>query len=282
VAEEEFEECTRNGILHYSNLIENILEFGRNDIAAVRKPNSAELLTTLLHGPPGSGKTALAATLALESQFPYIKLLTPKDMIGMNDAMKIQQIDKVFRDADKVRISVSLRINSIYLYVIQSTLSVVVVDDIEGLLDWVGIGPRFSTTVLSALRNWLAKAPPKGRRRLVLATTSERTNLDKLGLLRQFTGQIAVPNVNSHEDLANVLKQSGVFTDKQVIMGILRELEQTSNTRDVGVGIKRVLDAITRAKQSRDAPARFVEIIAEAIAERVRPAEREEEDMGGY
>jgi vesicle-fusing ATPase len=140
-------------------------------------------------------------------------------------------------------------------------------------LDWVKIGPRFSNTVFSALRNWLAKVPPKGRRRLVLVTTSERTVLEKLGLLRQFTGQIAVPNVNSHDDLASVLKQSGVFTDRQVIMRILSELEDVTGTREVGVGIKRVLDAVTRAKQSRDAPGRFVEIIAEAVADRERPAD---------
>ncbi|KAF2436294.1 AAA-domain-containing protein [Tothia fuscella] len=250
VAEEEFEECTRGGLIKFSPGIDSILDVGEADIRAVREPNSAELLTTLLHGPPGSGKTALAATLALGSEFPYIKLISPKNMIGMNDAMKVQQLDKIFRDADK------------------SVLSVVVIDDIEGLLDWVPIGPRFSNTVLSALRNWLAKVPPKGRRRLVLATTSERSVLEQLGLLRQFTGQIAVPNVNSHDDLAAVLRESGVFTDKQAIKRILAELQDTTGESEVGVGIKRILDAVTRAKQSRDAPGRFAEIVAEYVVER--------------
>lgn len=43
----------------------------------------------------------------------------------------------------------------------KSQLSCVVVDDIERLLDYVPIGPRFSNLVLQALLVLLKKAPPK-------------------------------------------------------------------------------------------------------------------------
>lgn len=45
----------------------------------------------------------------------------------------------------------------------KSQLSCVVVDDIERLLDYVPIGPRFSNLVLQALLVLLKKPPPKVR-----------------------------------------------------------------------------------------------------------------------
>lgn len=48
----------------------------------------------------------------------------------------------------------------------KSQLSCVVVDDIERLLDYVPIGPRFSNLVLQALLVLLKKAPPKVGERL--------------------------------------------------------------------------------------------------------------------
>lgn len=134
----------------------------------------------------------------------------------------------------------------------------------------VPIGPRFSNNVLSALRNLLAKAPPKGRSRLVLATTSERSALEQLNLLRQFTGQIAVPNVNTQDELVSVLNQTSTFTDRDSIRRILGELQDTTGGEEIGVGIKQTLIAVNRAVESSDPPARFVEIMAELIAERTR------------
>ncbi|XP_026306400.1 vesicle-fusing ATPase-like isoform X2 [Piliocolobus tephrosceles] len=46
----------------------------------------------------------------------------------------------------------------------KSQLSCVVVDDIERLLDYVPIGPRFSNLVLQALLVLLKKAPPQEKR----------------------------------------------------------------------------------------------------------------------
>ena len=82
----------------------------------MRTSTRTPLVSLLLHGPPGSGKTALAATIAQASQFPFIKLITPDNMVGFSEPQKIQAISKVFADSAK------------------SPMSVVVVDNIERLL----------------------------------------------------------------------------------------------------------------------------------------------------
>ena len=66
-------------------------------------------------GDPGCGKTALAASIARDSNFPFIKILTPENMIGFAEGAKCGAIKKVFDDAYK------------------SELSCIVVDDLERL-----------------------------------------------------------------------------------------------------------------------------------------------------
>lgn len=141
-AEEELGQRVRGGIIHFSPFINDILEEARLFINQVRK-GSTPVLSVALHGPPGSGKTALAAKMAMDSEFPFIKLISPEDMVGYSEMQKVQQLDKTFRDAYK------------------SALSIIVIDNIELLVDWVPIGPRFSNSVLVALKVLLAKQPPK-------------------------------------------------------------------------------------------------------------------------
>ena len=89
---------------------------GQLFVEQVRTSTRTPLVSVLLHGPPGSGKTAMAATIAQASQFPFIKLVSPESMIGMSPAQKISAINKVFNDSYK------------------SPLSVIVIDNIERLL----------------------------------------------------------------------------------------------------------------------------------------------------
>jgi len=49
----------------------------------------------LLIGAPGSGKTAIAAHMAKQSDFPFLKICAPKSMIGYHEAAKVQAIKKV-------------------------------------------------------------------------------------------------------------------------------------------------------------------------------------------
>lgn len=46
-------------------------------------------MSVLLDGVNGSGKTALAAKLAMESQFLYVKLVSPEMFVGKPDFTKV-------------------------------------------------------------------------------------------------------------------------------------------------------------------------------------------------
>ena len=227
--------------------------------------------SVIFFGPPGSGKTALAAQLAIDSGFPFIKLVTSQDMVGFSEMQKVNQLEKIFRDSDKVkflllRFATFLRrrtnVHS------QSRLSVVVVDDIELLVDWNPIGPRFSNFVLTALKSLLKRKPPKERRRMVFATTSERSVLQQLQLLQFFDGQIPVPNVNTKHELLYVMMEAGIF-DEQTATGVVGEIQQNTGREDVGVSIKRILTALNKAKEKReDVAGSFVELMSQAVMER--------------
>lgn len=145
VSEEELAQVVQNGIIHYDDTVEELLRSGQLFVEQVRTSTRTPLVSVLLHGPPGTGKTALAATVAQASGFPFIKLLTPDNMVGFSEAAKVQAISKVFADSAK------------------SPMSVVVVDNIERLLDWTPVGPRFSNAVLQTLMVLMAKRPPKVR-----------------------------------------------------------------------------------------------------------------------
>jgi len=67
-------------------------------------------------GPAGSGKTALAATMALGSDYPFIKLISPESMVGFSESGKINELNKIFSDSYK------------------SPISVIVIDSIERIL----------------------------------------------------------------------------------------------------------------------------------------------------
>ena len=246
VSEDELQRCLRGGIIRFSPFIDNILDEGGLIVKQVESPDSTPLFSAILHGPPGSGKTALAAKMALDSNYPFIKLCSPDSMVGFNESMKIEHMRRVFDDAYK------------------SPLSVIVIDNIERIVEWVPIGPRFSNAVLQALMVLLKKEPPSGRRLLILATTTERSVLQQLDLFTSFDSDIAVPNVSSHEELGYILQQSGAFQDPQ---RAIQELRSATRGDNVGVGIKKILLGIETAKQDRDMAGRFADVIARAVAQ---------------
>jgi len=79
-----------------------LLSSCRTLVRQVKDSEATPLVTVLLEGPQGTGKTALAATVAIESEFPFVKVVSAEAMVGFSEAAKCQHIAKIFDDAYKV------------------------------------------------------------------------------------------------------------------------------------------------------------------------------------
>jgi len=148
-------------------------------------------------------------------------------MVGYSEAAKCMQIKKIFDDAYR------------------STQSCVLVDNIERLLDYGRIGPRYSNMVLQALLVLLQKDPPKGRKLLVLCTSSCRDVLQEMGMVTSFTAVLRVPAINRPENFIAVLQQTKGFSRE--------ELQRVANGIQglrIYIGIKKLLGYIDMARQT--------------------------------
>ncbi|CAG8702218.1 11086_t:CDS:10, partial [Ambispora leptoticha] len=239
VSDEELQQCVQNKIIHYAPIVERILSDGQLFIEQVRKSDRTPVVSVLLHGLAGSGKTALAATLARSSEFHFIKLISPENMVGFSESAKMSAITKVFNDSYK------------------SPLSVIVIDNIERLLEWVPIGPRFSNSVLQTLLVLLKKRPPKDRRLLILATTTERSVLEQMDMIDCFNSEIYVPNVTDLTSVDAVLRELDLFND-QDRQRALQTLAENGFDKKLSIGIKKLLMIIEMSKQDVDRVDKFV------------------------
>eukprot|EP00252_Welwitschia_mirabilis_P007999 TRINITY_DN19709_c0_g1_i1.p1 TRINITY_DN19709_c0_g1~~TRINITY_DN19709_c0_g1_i1.p1 ORF type:complete len:755 (+),score=165.99 TRINITY_DN19709_c0_g1_i1:246-2510(+) len=158
------------------------------------KLSKKPLTTCLLEGPSGSGKTAMAATVGIDSNFPFVKLISIQTMIGLSESTKCAVIAKVFEDAYK------------------SPLSIIILDEVDRITEYVAIGPRFSNLILQTLWALLRKNPPPGRKLLVLATNSEPRVLGHLGLRKAFDLKFDVPALGV-ADIKKVLQELSLFSD---------------------------------------------------------------------
>ena len=76
------------GVIPWSSGVQEILQDGR---LAVQQAvaGSSGLVSILLEGAPNSGKTALAAQIAKDSGFPFIKVCSPENISSWPSFQKI-------------------------------------------------------------------------------------------------------------------------------------------------------------------------------------------------
>ncbi|XP_044483543.1 vesicle-fusing ATPase-like [Mangifera indica] len=194
---DDLERCRLNGMVDCGDRNKHIYQRAMLLVEQVKVSKGSPLVTCLLEGPSGSGKTALAATVGIDSDFPYVKIISAESMIGLHESTKCAQIVKVFEDAYK------------------SPLSIIILDDIERLLEYVAIGPRFSNIISQTMLVLLKRLPPKGKKLLVIGTTSEFSFLDSVGLCDAFSVTYNVPTLRT-ADAKKVLKQLNVFAEEDI------------------------------------------------------------------
>lgn len=234
--EETFENLILNGIIEWSADVQRILSEGKLHAGQVQNSSRTPLVSILLEGPVGCGKTALAVKIAMDAQaagFPFARIISPEKMVGMSESAKANYITKVFDDSSK------------------SALSVVIIDDLERLLDYAPIGPRFSNAILQTLMVLIKRLPPPGRKLLIVATTSRPTVLEDLDFADGFDARLNIPNINRMEQIKTVIKSVNAFSPED--WSQFDKLSKTmfgENPR-IWIGIKKLIMLIEMASQDQ-------------------------------
>jgi len=222
---QELKALYRNGFVPYGDSFDFLMATMERLVEQVRTSEKTPLMSVLLKGSPASGKTAVAAKVAISSGFPFVRMISADEMIGLSDASKCQTIHKVFMDSYK------------------SPLSIILIDDIERVIDYVPIGPRFSNLVLQTLLVLLKKVPPDdGRRLLVIGTTSVPHLLEDLGLVQAFSLTQSVALLDEPAQIEEVLRVAAHVSDRDA-HAIAKSIKEP-------IGIKSLLMIAEMARQS--------------------------------
>ncbi|ELU45964.1 vesicular-fusion protein SEC18 [Rhizoctonia solani AG-1 IA] len=226
VAEEELAQVIQNGIIHFDQGVD--VSFysaaSRLFVEQVRTSTRTPLVSLLLHGPPGAGKTAMAATIAQASQFPFIKLVSPDHMVGFSEPQKIAAITKVFQDSYR------------------SPLSVIVVDNIERLL--VSRSPEDNASDVFPSRL-------QGKRLLVIATTTIRPMLTDMQMSEVFDAELRISPISTLSALSKVFEDVQLFRSSAEHREALNQLQIAGfgNDGKLNIGVKKVLSIVEMARQ---------------------------------
>lgn len=148
--------------------------------------------------------------------------------VGKPDFVKVQEIVKVFDDAYK------------------SNLSLIVLDDIERLIEYISIGSRFSNLLLQTLLILIKKKPQNPERKLmIIGTTSQREVLEQLEVVSCFNVIKHVGTVVNVNEVTSVLSNYEISGQE---MSQISEKYKNSSYKD-GIPIKNLLLAAELAHE---------------------------------
>jgi len=203
----ELENFIQFGMINYGENYEILSSKISSLFEQIKNSNSISLLSVLLEGEPGCGKTALASYLALHSGFPYVRIISPESLVKFMESGKYTSIYNTFEDGYK------------------SPYSIIILDNLEKLIEYIRIGPRFSQLLLNTLSVYIKKLPPKkGKKMFIIGTTSMSSQMEDLGLVQCFDRRIQMPNLTKKEIL-NVLKNYQCHEeDREKIANLVQNL----------------------------------------------------------
>lgn len=91
----------------------------------------------------------------------------------------------------------------------------IILDDLERLIEFIHIGPRFSNPILQALLVLIKKKPPNpDRKLLIIGTTSMKSVLQEMELVDCFNVCQHVPSVRLKNEFTAVLSHYKASTEE--------------------------------------------------------------------
>jgi len=186
VKEEEIQNAFSRGIYNFSPEVSQITKFTKKLVQTMSQSTAINRQSILLQGEMGCGKSALASSLAVETKFPFVRIISADKFVGHTDSGVCMALGKIFDDAYK------------------SNLSCIIIDDIERLIGFT-IGPRFSHPILQALLICIRRPPVDPERKILIIATSTPDVVRTLEIDKVFDYVYNVPGVRTREEFGKVL-----------------------------------------------------------------------------
>nr|XP_027202839.1 vesicular-fusion protein sec18-like [Dermatophagoides pteronyssinus] len=202
VPHEQIKQYLKYDFIMYSNEYVEVLN--NLETMVLNLCHKTGILSVLLHGLPGNGKTSFAIWLALKVQFPFLRVIRNTDYIGSSQNMKILQISEIFSEA------------------YNSEKSVIVLDDIEQIVEYSPLGPVYSNTILQGLTGLITTPPPKNHSLLIIATTSRVNCLQELWMTDSFTTDVRTKGISDYSELVKTIES--YFTKNQFRLEEIKQI----------------------------------------------------------
>lgn len=184
-------------------------------VKQIKSSKRVNLMSLLIEGKSGSGTTTLATKVALDSKVPYVKCIAPNKLLSFSfDHGKSAYITELFYNSYK------------------SPEAIIILDNIERLIEYIDIGPRFSNTLVQTLATLITNVP-RTTKVLIIGTTSNLDILRRTGLAQLFTHTFNLPNVPSTDFPKFMESQSNLpnfskFTEGLPIKDLLLLIDRVS------------------------------------------------------
>lgn len=144
----------------------------------------------LVCGAQGTGKTALVSKIALECGYPFVQKIHPDKLVGLSPFGKSDMMNKIFNDAYK------------------SSLSVVILEDVERLIEYTHYGGRFTNSILQDLLVNLKRKPKEPERKIfIIGTSSVQDVMEDLEVASCFNQVVRLKKLTTDEEKHKVINE---------------------------------------------------------------------------
>ncbi len=195
----------------YDAKLKDMIDGYTSSIVTLQNSKGMKQSNLLICGEAGTGKSSLAAHIALQSKFPHLQILTPNKLLPHSISKQLDIIDEMFAKAR------------------QSTEpSVIIIDGIESIIESTPDHLQYNNKLRLKLIDMLKEAKSSDNKVLVIAVAENREFMQRLGLTNQFAEIDELTNV--HLDCANAKECLTVITKIAATLDI--KVTNSSSLRD--------------------------------------------------